>query len=669
VGSGKTSIINMTLEGIETASQDNKPLLMKFNPWLFSDQNQLIHQFFKELSLLVGRSDSAEKYKKIGKAIQKYSRFFEPLSYVPGASSVGLFAKAASKIGLATEKAGDQTSKNLSAIKSELTDLLQGIKNKIIIVIDDIDRLNNSEIRQIFQLVKSVADFPNIIYLLAFDKDVVVNALGKVQEGNGNDYLEKVIQVPFEIPQISESELEAYLLENLRIVLGDPPDGLWDFKYWGNMYHGGIKQLFKNIRDVNRYLNALAFGYGLVKGEVNSVDFVAVTAIQVFMPNLYNFIRDNKDSFAGVKNSSYMLSQSGEEEKTKIDNALKQVKCLPREILDELMQNIFPRLATMNYSQGFLGNWRKQGRVCSPDCFDIYFKLSIAADEIPRDEIERVLATGNDKDIFSKELLSLINSNKGVRFLERMEDYTREDIPEDNIVPVVSALIDVGDLFPDEKRGFFYIDTPMKIMRLVYQLTHRNKDKEKRYRVLKNALQGAERSLFTVVNEVGIRCEQLGAYGYKKDSEPPEDATVNLEQLDELVRIALSKIQMWAKDGRLQKHDKIIRILFWWLHCENQEVIQQYVESITKDENDLIEFIKGFLSEVQSHGMSDRVISSQWGINMESVGKFLDVDEVDMRLKNTRSKPLYNNLDDRAKLAVDIFLDTRDGKRQDVRHI
>jgi len=36
--------------------------------------------------------------------------------------------------------------------------------------------------------------------LLAFDKNVVINALKKVQEGSGIEYLEKVVQIPFEIP-------------------------------------------------------------------------------------------------------------------------------------------------------------------------------------------------------------------------------------------------------------------------------------------------------------------------------------------------------------------------------------------------------------------------------------------------------------------------------------
>jgi predicted KAP-like P-loop ATPase len=236
-GSGKTSLINMTLEEIKALSSNKEPFVIKFNPWNFSDQNQLIQQFFNELSLVLCRDDSAGSHIKIGRTIQKYSRFFEPFDYVPTVSFIGKIAKGLKSVGKAAEKAGEESLKNLSGVKSELDILLRDIDTKIIIVIDDIDRLNNTEIRQIFQLVKSLADFPNTIYLLSFDKDVVINALKKVQEGSGNDYLEKVIQVPFEIPQISKREVEHFLFKKLDELIKDVPEGRWDQTYWGNIYH------------------------------------------------------------------------------------------------------------------------------------------------------------------------------------------------------------------------------------------------------------------------------------------------------------------------------------------------------------------------------------------------------------------------------------------------
>ncbi len=79
--------------------------------------------------------------------------------------------------------------------------LLKAQSNRILVILDDIDGLSNKQIRYVFQLITSVARFPNTTYLLVFDKEIVVEALKGVQSGNGQDYL-KVIQMPIQIPNI-----------------------------------------------------------------------------------------------------------------------------------------------------------------------------------------------------------------------------------------------------------------------------------------------------------------------------------------------------------------------------------------------------------------------------------------------------------------------------------
>lgn len=665
-GSGKTSIINMTLEEIETISAQSEPFILKFNPWYFSDQNQLIQQFFNELSLVLCRDDSAGKHEKIGRAIQKYSRFFEPFSYVPTLSIIGETAKAVKGVGIAAEKAGEEASKNLSVVKSELNSLLKAIDNKLIIVIDDVDRLNNTEIRQIFQLVKSLADFPNTIYLLSFDKNVVINALKKVQEGSGNDYLEKVVQVPFEIPQISKREVEQFLFKKLDELIQDIPENRWDQTYWGNIYHSGLRYLFQNIRDVNRYLNSLSFGFRLVKDEVNPIDFIAITAIQVFVPDLYKNIKNNKDLFAGITDSYRSSDEVRKEEEKRLETVLNEIDSISRDILTDFLQRLFPKLENVGYSHGFLESWRKQGRICSPDIFNIYFKLFIPKDEVSLREIERILSTGNNAEAYSNELLKLHRDEKILRFLERMEDYTRDDIPEDNIVPIINALMDIGDIFPEGRGGFFTTRTPMRILRLLYQLINRFPEHQRRFEIFADAINNSSQSLYTIVNEVGVQCQQHGKYGFDEKPNPPDKKTVNAEQLDSLVQLSSNKIEEWAKNGKLEKHNNLLSILFMWRRWSDPAHVNKYVESLITDDKGLIRFIKHFLSDVRSHGMSDYVESIQWRINLESVETFVDLNEVDKRLRKVRSAAEYKELEEKEQLAINTFLDTRDGKINDL---
>ena len=91
--------------------------------------------------------------------------------------------------------------------KEKLIKELKKKKKKIIVVIDDIDRLSNEQIRMVFQLVNQVAGLPNVLYLLSMDKDVVVRALKNVQDCNGEEYLEKIVQVPFTIPKLDKDKV------------------------------------------------------------------------------------------------------------------------------------------------------------------------------------------------------------------------------------------------------------------------------------------------------------------------------------------------------------------------------------------------------------------------------------------------------------------------------
>ena len=360
-GSGKTSIINMALEHIDSVcrekTNENKPILVKFNPWNYSDQNQLISQFFKQLSVTLKRKDYSVNIRKVGKKLETYTKFFEPVKLIPVVGQLmGIVKDIVQTIGKTLKVFGEHRENDLNSIRKELNDLLAKQSNKIIVIIDDIDRLNNTEIRQIFQLVKSLGDFPNTIYLLAFDKEIVINALKKVQEGSGVEYLEKIVQVPFDIPLISKQEIEQLLFSQLDELVKDIPEEKWDQTCWGNIYHSGLKYFFENIRDVTRYINSLRLGLGLIKGEVNPIDFLAITAIQVFIPEIYYGIRDNKDIFTGGFDSAYGNSNAVKEQaKKRCDEILGRVNKYPQEIFMDFLKRLFPKLESIygNTSYGY----------------------------------------------------------------------------------------------------------------------------------------------------------------------------------------------------------------------------------------------------------------------------------------------------------------------------
>lgn len=475
-GSGKTSLINLITEETEKSNQkkrkNEQTIIIRFNPWNFSDQNQLIAQFFKELSLQLKRKDHAEDAIKAGNKLETYAQFFLPLSLIPQVTAPALFlSQIFGSVGKSAALWGNKNQKDLYEIRSELNTLLKPLKSKILIIIDDVDRLNNTEIRQVFQLIKSLGDFPNTIYVVAFDKTIVVNALKKVQEGSGEEYLEKMIQIPFEIPPISQSDVEKLLFSEIDKIIKDVPEKKWNNTYWGNIYHSGIKYFFKNLRDVTRFINSLKFGFGIVRYEVNPVDFIALTCLQVFTPDLYNGIQSNKEIFTGVYSSYGNDSHQKERDKLISDKLLSDVNENYSGFIQEFLTRLFPKLSSiygnMHYGYDWIGSWRKDGRICSPDIFDVFFKLQIPISDISISKLEEILLYDFNKDKFHDHIVNLIASNEIVRFLERTEDYTSDDIDANNIGSILDVLYDLADKIPDNQNHHFgTIDIPLRIIRI-----------------------------------------------------------------------------------------------------------------------------------------------------------------------------------------------------------
>ena len=107
--------------------------------------------------------------KNIKKALSRYIDAIDALAIVPTIGpALAPVLKTIAKV---------LQSPDLNKAKSELSDLLKVYPGKIIVFIDDIDRLTAPQIRDIFQLVKQVGDLPNIIYVLAMDREIVCLSL------------------------------------------------------------------------------------------------------------------------------------------------------------------------------------------------------------------------------------------------------------------------------------------------------------------------------------------------------------------------------------------------------------------------------------------------------------------------------------------------------------
>ena len=280
-GSGKTSFINLAREEFEQAEIP----VLDFNPWMFSGAEQLVGQFFAELSAKMGKTDGL---KEIGQWFAKYGDEFRTVasagSSFLGISWLGPILSAVSKI------AGNFFSRHqggISGRRQKVEDALSKRDKPIIVVLDDVDRLSVSEIRDVFKLVRLTASFPNLIYIVVCDRFRVEQALSE-QGLPGRDYLEKILQLPFDLPQIPRHKLREQVdvsIKRIRVDVENP--GPFDDKAWTYIYAGIVRPLVRNMRDVRRYAVAVRGTVIGLDGQVALADVLGLEAVRLFLPDVF----------------------------------------------------------------------------------------------------------------------------------------------------------------------------------------------------------------------------------------------------------------------------------------------------------------------------------------------------------------------------------------------
>lgn len=293
-GSGKSSLINLVLRKLEWRQNI---IIIRFNPWLFSNQGNLYHQFFKILiSTLKNKEIEDENLFKIKtnpqrsifkkseiKTLTDYFNYIDDSNDKFDFDDFLLCSKLLESYG------------SLDALKSKCDEYFEKLGYKIIVVIDDIDRLINEEIKQVFTLVKSLADFKNFIYILSFDIVVVSKALNEYHSDYEYKFLEKIVQIPIRVPDVTYSKMEQLIIEDIKPIYDRYSTG--SYINTGDDFYQILDYLelfIKNIRDLKRFVNVLEFYLNGFVDDININDCFLILALQLFEYNVFLELRNNK---------------------------------------------------------------------------------------------------------------------------------------------------------------------------------------------------------------------------------------------------------------------------------------------------------------------------------------------------------------------------------------
>ena len=622
-GTGKTSVINMTINEINKLAEndDNKPLIMKFAPWNYSDKNNLISFFFQKLKNKIDVEDNEEFKMKVGKALSDYSGAFDALSLVPVVGSgIAAVLKTVAQV------QGDNLMQgaDLDQTREILEKALIKVNKKIVVIIDDIDRLTNSQIRDVFQLVKQVADFPNVIYVLVMDREVVRSALTEVHNIDGNEYLEKIIQIPFEIPELRKSKLHNIFFSKLNQIASDVPNEVvLDEAYWNNVFRNCIEPYINTLRDVNRVINTFQFRYGMLCQETSFEDMIGITTLEVLEPKLYKWICNNKDAVCGGFMHGFLSHNSNKPDYRKVyHNEFERLGIKP-DLAIHCVSAMFPVFAkdVNEYPYGYqpISDIRGKMRVAHEERFDLYFMLDLENIRVSRNIINACIYE-LDRTALNTIIKEINTQGNIVYFLEEARSLVKE-IPYNRLNLIASVILSLQEEFKGETSMSIFTRSACDMAEyLVNDIIGRLKTEEEKYAIIRSSVENVNKTGLGVMARSINRIEL--AYGrLAGDSENKDEQFISLEHLEDLEQIFVTRINAIANSESILDINEFNYAFYLW-ECLDKEGAADYLEEIFKNEVNKLKFICAMA------GRWNGTNGSGWSFYPKYYSEYISQDEV-----------------------------------------
>lgn len=583
-GEGKSSVLHFI--DIEL-QKDPSVIILHFNPWRYSDEDSLLLNFFTKVAALLGRELNTKK-ENLGNFIEKYASI---------GSIFGIDLGETGKIFNNTR---------LEDLKLRVEEFLIESKTKLVIFIDDVDRLDKNEIYSLLRLVKLTADFSSTTYILAFDEAMVASAIGErfgSTKKAGESFLEKIIQVPLTIPKAQPEALQQLCFDLLNITLETNGVELEDVEAqrFAYQFTSNILSSLNTPRLAVRYGNSLSFSLPLLYHEVNTVDLMLIEAIKIFYPEHYYFIKANPRYFI----ETYVNKYSGTNDQEKIDQLKEYLDKLGesmniviREQVKDLLCNLFPHLNTVygnyHYSDTDYENWYQNKRIVSEHYFNRYFAYVVIKGEVSDIEFASFItdiSTGeiqNIEEITKKMSTILENSNANnfimkLRSVEKTLDWKSSKL-------LFKSISNITELLPREGK-IMHFDSPFsQATAFIYSILKTNKGKENIFEVGKE--------LMTFPKDFSF---SYNLNNYFRSGETIADKLFTEQEYIELAKILVDRaVEEAGDDSIFNKFQDYNGYLVTTWATRDRTSFDKYIEEfLNKNEKNVMAFIKAFIPTIK----------------------------------------------------------------------
>lgn len=377
-GSGKTTLLK------DIVSQLDAWTSVWFNPWSVADTGSISGEFLSVLGEAFPQASSVQG------RLASYARFGTPLlkmiPVVGDAFSAVAEAVSEQAKGPAWHTAFGQLSQEIAAQHA-----------RVLVVIDDVDRLDSEELRALLRVVRLLGRFANVHYLMAYDQatlDGVLTSSGA--NGESSAFMEKIVQYPFEVPPTPTVVRRRWARSILDVV---SPSGTLGPEYLEHKERL-VRILASGIetpRGVERLREQmLSLGPLATDAEVDLLDFAALTWLRISHHQVWNHIR---------LNSTYYLSWQQTDSDASRAERTKGTETLVLTRHSKPVHDVLNFLFEVSGSDWFLHN--RGGRLRSARHFDRYFHIGLAEDDVSERAVQTALASLADDDLTNPHILYL----------------------------------------------------------------------------------------------------------------------------------------------------------------------------------------------------------------------------------------------------------------------
>ncbi len=576
-GSGKSTFLNLVRHHLSEMPASKRPDIVSFNPWWFAGQRGLGARFLEQFEKALGDATSTRRQ-------IRWMRDYLADAGASGLPYTGGFKLVSALLGRSFDDPGKT--------KREIERLLSRRSRKIVVFIDDIDRLTGKEIRELFPVVKSVADFPRTVYLLAIDGAVVARALDKVHEGAGGSYLEKIVQLNIDLPLADRATLSSIFLDQLTAIIRTTKQDRMDERHWTELYQAGVMPYLVTPRAVNLLVTALSMTYATVVNEVNTADFVALEALRLFERPLYDLIKRKQGYFAErARDSTVSVEKQdiidfhkrwiGAPEKPGI------VEFLNRDAAVASVELLFPYVRSArrgSLGEGNSDEWSRGLRVCSRNHFPTYFRFAFDPTGVSALDLDYLLACASDFERFRRALGDCVRENRLaqvlLRLTERSQDISVVDVPN-----VVASLFSLDD---EQLRSPGGVVAPLYAVELLLSRLLERAPSEQRMDLLTSG--------FVESPSLHLIAKAMVEYGshhgeFRGQPLPDQMRLVTADGLVVLKKLLSDRIGKAASDGVLVEEETFPFLLSVWSKVDVVRT-REWIEATVACDSRLIHLLK-----------------------------------------------------------------------------